>query len=310
VQLLLFGRLVTPLPNRDALDCAPAWLAVDRSGFILGVGGGMPPRALEGFDVVDLRRFLAVPGFVDLHLHFPQIDARGRGAGELLTWLQRTIFPAELACADPEVARDRACRTFRELARHGVTTAAVFGSPHAEATDAAFAEARRSGLRVFLGKAMMDRNVPDELLQSREQNLEVSRRLCRRWDHDARGRLRYAFSPRFAPACSFELLRDTARTARELGARVQTHLSESRREVEWVGELFPGAASYTDVYRAAGLLSPGTLFAHAVHLEDAEWALLSSHGAARSTCPERCARTCASASAPTSGPGLRSAPST
>jgi guanine deaminase len=285
VQLLLFGRLITPLKDGDTLDVAPGWLAVDRSGLILGTGGGAPPRALEGLEVVDLRGFLAVPGFVDVHLHFPQIDARGRGAGELLVWLNRTIFPAEEACVDPRVARDRAARTFRALARNGVTTAAVFGSPHAEATDVAFTEARRSGLRIFLGKTMMDRNGPDGLVQSREQNLEASRRLCRRWDHDSRGRLRYAFSPRFAPACSFELLRDTARTARELGARVQTHLAESPREVEWVRELFPGSESYTDVYRAAGLLSAATVLAHAVHLSDAEWALLAVHGASVAHCP-------------------------
>ncbi len=285
MQLLLFGRLITPLRNGDALDVAPGWLAMDRSGLILGTGGGAPPRALAGFEVLDLRRFLALPGFVDAHLHFPQIDARGRGSGELLSWLERTIFPAEEACADPRVAQDRAVRTFRALARNGVTTAAVFGSPHAEATELAFAEARRSGLRVFLGKTMMDRNGPEGLLQSRQQNLEASRRLCRRWDNDARGRLRYAFSPRFAPACSFELLRDTASLARELGARVQTHLAESRREVEWVRELFPGSDSYADVYRAAGLLSPATVLAHAVHLTDGDWALLKSHGAAVAHCP-------------------------
>ncbi len=285
VQLLLFGRLVTPLVNGDALDVAPGWLAADGSGLILGVGGGSPPRALRGFDVLDLRRFLAVPGFVDVHLHYAQIDVRGQGPAELLAWLTSTIFPAEEACADPRLARDRAARTFRALARNGVTTAAVFGSPHPEATDLAFAEARRSGLRIFLGMTMMDRNGPEALLQSRERNLDAARRLCRRWDKDARGRLRYAFSPRFAPACTFELLRDTARAARELGAPIQTHLAESPREVAWVRELFPGASSYTDVYRTAGLLTPATVLAHAVHLSDDERALLRVSGAAVAHCP-------------------------
>jgi guanine deaminase len=132
---------------------------------------------------------------------------------------------------------------------------------------------------------MMDRNGPASLVQTRQVNLESSRRLCRRWDREARGRLRYAFSPRFAPACSFELLRDAASLARELGARVQTHLAESRREVEWVRELFPGTDSYAEVYRAAGLLSPATVLAHAVHLADGDWALLKAHGAAVAHCP-------------------------
>lgn len=285
MHLLLFGRLVTPLRNGDALDLAPGWLAVDASGCILAIGGGSPPGAFRGFGVTDLRRFLGTPGFVDVHLHYPQIDARGKGAGELLPWLQRQIFPAEEACAAPRVARDLAARTFRALARNGVTTASVFGSPHAEATDVAFGEARRSGIRVFLGKTMMDRNGPESLLQTRERNLELSRRLCRRWDGEGRGRLRYAFSPRFAPACSFDLLRDTAEAARELGARVQTHLAESTREVAWVRELFPGRSSYTDVYRAAGLLSPATVLGHAVHLDGAEWRMLRGHDAAVAHCP-------------------------
>jgi guanine deaminase len=285
MHLLLFGRLITPLSTGDALDLLPGWLAVDRAGLILGVGGGPPPDLLRGFRVTDLRNFLATPGFVDSHLHFPQIDARGKGGGDLLRWLDRHIFPAEEACANPRTASLLAARTFHELARNGVTTAAVYGSPHAEATDAAFAEARRSGLRIFLGKVMMDRNAPEALLMPRERNIEESRRLCLRWDHQSRDRLRYAFSPRFAPACSFELLRDTARAARELGALVQTHLSESAREVAWVRELFAGAESYTDVYRTAGLLSPRTVLGHAIHLDDAEWALLKSHRAALAHCP-------------------------
>ncbi|MFN2432335.1 MAG: guanine deaminase [Gemmatimonadota bacterium] len=285
MRLLLVGRLITPLAGGDALDLLPGWVAVDGSGCIVRAGPGRPPAAFRGFAVTDLRRFVATPGFVDTHLHYPQIDARGRMAPDLLSWLERHVFPAEEACADPHVARSLAARTFRELARNGVTTAAVHGSPHGEATELAFEEARRSGLRVFLGKVMMERNGPEALLQTRERNLELSRRLCRRWDGESRGRLRYAFAPRFAPACSFELLRDTARVARELGALVQTHLSESAREVAWVRELFPRATSYTDVYREAGLLAGRALLAHGVHLEDREWDTLRSTGAALAHCP-------------------------
>jgi guanine deaminase len=285
VHLLLVGRLITPLRNGDALDLAPAWVAIDNSGSVVSTGQGSPSAPFRRFRKTDLRSFLAVPGFVDTHLHFPQIDARCKPAGDLLTWLNRYIFPAEQACADPAVASDLAARTFRELARNGVTTAAVFGSPHADATEAAFAEAQRSGLRVWLGKVMMDRNAPEDLLQSRAENLELSRRLFRRWDGESRGRLRYAFAPRFAPACSFELLRETARTAQSLGALVQTHLAESAREVGWVRELFPGASSYTDVYRSAGLLSTRTVLAHAIHLGEEDWSMLQHSSSALAHCP-------------------------
>ena len=127
-----------------------------------------------------------------------------------------------LATGAPRVPR-RACRL-----------------PPREATDAAFGEAQRSGLRIFLGKVMMDRNAPESLLQSSETNVEVSRRLCRRWNGEGRGRLRYVFSPLFAPSCTFELLRGAATAAREQRALLQTHLSESRRELEWCVTLSAG----------------------------------------------------------------------
>lgn len=285
MHLLLFGRLITPLRTGDALDLLPGWLAVDASGSVLALGPGDPPRALHGFGVTDLRRFAATPGFVDTHLHVTQIDARGQGGGDLLRWLDATVFPAEEASSDPRVARRRAARTFTALARNGVTTAALHGSTSAEGTEAAFIEAQRSGLRIFLGKVMMERNGPEPLLDSRERNLELSRRLCRRWDGESRGRLRYAFAPRFAPACTFELLRETANVARELGAMVQTHLAESAGEVAWVRELFPGAATYTDLYRAAGLLSPRTVLAHAIHLDDRDWGMIRTHQASIAHCP-------------------------
>jgi guanine deaminase len=285
LHILRFGRLVTPLRNGDALDLAPAWLACDRAGLVLALGPGDPPPALAGLPETNLRRFVGVPGFVDAHLHFPQVDVRGRPASDLLTWLERHVFPAEEACADPRVARDLARRTFSELVRNGVTTAGVFGSSHPDATHAAFLEAERSGLRITMGMVLMDRNAPDGLLLPRAPAVEASRRLCRRWNGRASGRLRYAFSPRFGPSCTFELLREAGLAARELGAAVQTHLSESRREVAWVRELFPGSQAYAEVYRAAGLLGPHTVLGHAVHLDDREWALLKVHDAAVAHCP-------------------------
>lgn len=285
MRIFRLGRLVTPLRTGDALDVAPAWLAVDRAGAVLALGPGEPPAALRGLPETDLERFLGVPGFVDAHLHFPQVEVRGRPAPDLLTWLQRHVFPAEEACADPRVARRLARRTFQELIRNGVTTAAVFGSPHPEATNVAFLEAERSPLRVLMGMILMDRNGPEALLLPRGEAIEASRRLCRRWNGRAGGRLRYAFSPRFAPACTFELLREAGLAARELGAAVQTHLSESAREVAWVRELFAGSPAYAEVYRSAGLLGPNAVLGHALHLEDREWALLRVHDAALAHCP-------------------------
>jgi guanine deaminase len=66
---------------------------------------------------------------------------------------------------------------------------------------------------------------------------------------------------------------------------MQTHLSEQTDEVAWVRDLFPEARDYLDTYQAAGLLGPGALFGHAIHLTDRERAAIRDTGAALIHCP-------------------------
>ena len=235
-------------------------------------------------DIVDLgREALLSPGFVDTHLHAPQLEMIGSYGGHLFEWLNRYTFPTEAKFADPEHARVVAKALFSELLRHGTLTALVFSTIHAEATDIFFAEAERRGFRGIIGKTMMDRNAPEVLLENTVDSYERSRTLLRKWHN--RGLLRYAVTPRFAPTSTPELLEAAGALKKEFpDVYVQTHISENRNEVEWVHELFP-EAEYADVYDDHGLLSDRTVLAHGVHLSEEELELLSRRGARIAHCP-------------------------
>ena len=257
------------------------YVAVDDDGRISGVGewSEAPPG-----EVIDLSGRLIVPGFIDTHLHAPQLEMIGSYGGHLLEWLNRYTFPTERKFEDPVHARRVATAFYDELLRNGTLTALVFSTIHPVATDIFFEEAERRGFRGIIGKTMMDRNAPEYLLDaSPEQSYRESRALLEKWH--GRGLLRYAITPRFAPTSTPELLEYAGRLKREFpDAWVHTHISENRNEVQWVQELFP-EAEYADVYDRYGLLGERTVLAHGVWLTAEELDLLCRRGTRVAHCP-------------------------
>ena len=286
MKTLYRAHLLSPLASGSLQDLPDGALVVDASGRILEVGPFEAVAAAHpGEPVQDLRPCWILPGLVDLHSHLPQYEAVALAGLPLLPWLETHIFPAELRFADAALAA-RAARTFfRDQLAQGTTTAAVYATVHPEATHNAFLEAERCGIRGILGKMMMNRFAPEGLLESTEASLAESLELCRAWHGRDGGRLRYAFSPRFAPSCTPELLAGAGRLARETSAHIQTHLSESLQELAWVKTLFPECPTYTEVYARAGLLGPRTLLGHGIHLAPGERALIRTSGATLVHCP-------------------------
>jgi guanine deaminase len=227
-----------------------------------------------------------MPGFVDTHVHFPQTRALGRSSGTLLKWLEKTIFSEEARFADDAYASDVAREFCGHLLRQGTTSASIYGSSHASATELLFQELERSGLRAQAGLCLMDRGAPDELCVPAEQALRESEALARRWDGRDHGRLRFCVTPRFALSCSPELLRGAAALSVKLSLPVQTHLSENLEEIEAVSRQFPENTSYLETYDAHGLCHERSLFGHAIHLSESEWQLMASRRAAVSHCPD------------------------
>ena len=235
---------------------------------------GVPVRQLAG---------LVVPGFVDGHIHYPQMDRIAAHGEQLLDWLERHIFPAEMAFAERAHA-DRVAEAFcAELLRNGTTSALVFATVHPQSVDALFEAALARNLRIVTGKVLMDLG-PAGLADTVASGKADSEALIRRWH--GRGRLGYAVTPRFALTSSDAQLAGAADLlAAHPEVLLHTHLAENRREIAAVAERFPAAADYLDVYDRFGLVGPRSVFAHGVHLPDRSCARLAGSGAGIAVCP-------------------------
>ena len=230
------------------------------------------------------RGRLILPGFIDTHVHSPQLDVIASYGTELLDWLETYTFPAERAWAEPALAEAGSARFLDALLAHGTTAAVVFPTVHKVSVDRLFAAAEARGMRLVAGKCLMDRHAPDGLRDDVAGAERDCRELIERWH--GRGRNAYALTVRFAPTSTPEQLAMAGRlAAADPTLYLQTHVAENRAEVRWVSELFPEARSYLDVYARAGLVHRRSVFAHGIWLDHADRALLREAGAQIAFCP-------------------------
>lgn len=255
-----------------------------RDGMIAGRGTFADLQAAHpDHDVVDLRGGLLLPGFVDTHVHFPQVRAIGGLGLPLLDWLERCALPEEARLADPTYAAMVAREFLSGLVQAGTTTALVFGSHFAAAVDLLFTEAQRVGLRVTSGLVVSDRLLRDELLTTPERAYDEGRVLAERW-HGV-GRNRYAVTPRFSLSCGNGLLDSCRSLLRDVeDAYFTSHINENGREIATVAELF-GLDTYLETYDHHELVGPRSVLAHNVHPTDGELKVLAERGASVAHCP-------------------------
>jgi guanine deaminase len=226
----------------------------------------------------DHRGQLVMPGFIDTHVHCPQLGVIASYGAQLLDWLNTYTFPAEMEFADPETAALGAARFLDALLAHGTTAAVVFPTVHKVSADALFAAASERGMRVIAGKVLMDRHAPEGLRDDVAQAERDCVDLIQRWH--GRERLAYAVTVRFAPTSTPGQLDMAGELlAAHPGTYMQTHVAENRDEVRWVAELFPRARSYLDVYRQHGLLNERSVLAHGIWLDADDHSLLAQTGA-------------------------------
>lgn len=238
----------------------------------------------SGLSVEHLPGRIIAPGFVDMHVHYPQLDVIGSPADGLLPWLENYTFPEEKRFVAPDYSAQAASFFIAELLRNGVTTALTFATSHVESVNALFVEAQKNGLRLITGKCLMDQNAPDGVRDDTEQSLMDTEDLIKKW-HGI-GRLGYAITPRFVCSCTEAQLRG----AGELAAKypdvwVQSHVAENVDEIAWVKQLYPASRSYLSVYDQFGLLRPKAVYAHCIHFDDEDRALMRSSGTAAAVCP-------------------------
>jgi guanine deaminase len=228
-------------------------------------------------------RILA-PGFIDMHVHFPQTDIIGAPSEGLLPWLENYTFPAEARFADPAHSIEVAEFFLDEMLRNGVTTSLTFATSHVQSVDSFFEAAQRRSLRMITGKVLQDRHSPDGVRDDTEQSLIDTESLICKW-HNV-DRLGYAITPRFAPTSTDAQLRG----AGELAAKypdtwIHSHVAENKDEVKWARELFPKARSYLDVYAGFGLMRERAVYAHCIHFDDDDRRLMRETGAATAVSP-------------------------
>ncbi|MEH6531846.1 MAG: guanine deaminase [Photobacterium frigidiphilum] len=223
-------------------------------------------------------------GFIDTHIHYPQTGMIASYGEQLLDWLENYTFPEELRFKNPVYAYQVATLFLDELASNGTTTALVFGTVHKESVNVFFEEAEKRNLRMIAGKVLMDRNAPDYLTDTPQSGYEESKELIERWHN--KGRLHYAVTPRFAPTSTNEQLATVGQLLKEYpDVFMHTHLSENKKEIEWVLDLFPERESYLDVYDHYGLLHKRSVFAHGIHLSDCECQRLADTDSSIAFCP-------------------------
>ena len=238
----------------------------------------------DGVEFHDYTGKLIMPGFIDTHAHYPQTDIIASYGAQLLEWLEKYTFPTEAKFSDINVANASAEFFCDELLRNGTTTSGVFSTIHPESVDAIFSAAQKRDMRLISGKVMMDRNAPDFLCDTAQSSYEDSAQLIEKWHH--KGRALYAVTPRFAPTSTIAQLRMAGKLLREYeGLYLQTHVAENADEVAWVSELFPDRRSYLDVYDHYGLLGERSIYAHCIHLDQADRESMADSGAAMSFCP-------------------------
>ena len=285
-RLLSFKRAPQSLDDTDSYTYESDGGLLIENGIVAAIGSyaAIKTQAPDDVTEVDHRPHLILPGFIDTHLHFPQMQVIASYAANLLEWLNTYTFPEECRFVESAHAERIATHLYDELIRHGTTTAVAYCSVHKTSADAFFAEAMRRDMRMVGGKVMMDRNAPQGLLDTPEMGYDETREVIADWH--GKGRNHVAITPRFAITSTPGQMEATAALAREFpDLHIQTHLSENHDEIKFTGELYPEAIDYTDIYARYGLLGPKSLFGHAIHLSEREADAMSEAGAVAVHCP-------------------------
>ena len=286
---ILRGRVLEFHAEPAAAEDLAAYSYVEDGAVLVDRGrivatGAYGDLAREGVEVIDHRPHLLMPGFIDTHNHFPQMQVIGSYGAQLLDWLNTYTFPEETKFVDPDHAARIAAAYFDEMLRNGTTTPVAYCSVHKTSAEAYFAEAARRNIRAIGGKVLMDRNAPDGLLDTAQTGYDDSKALIGKW-HGA-GRALYAVTPRFAiTSTPAQLESAQALLAEHPDCYMQTHLSENADEIAYTMELYPEHPDYLGIYEHYGLLGEKALLGHSIHLSERERGVMRETGSVAVFCP-------------------------
>ncbi|MDS9468024.1 guanine deaminase [Paracoccus sp. MBLB3053] len=287
MRQLIRGRTLSfhadPALSEDAFTYHENGAVLVEDGKIVATGDYADLRA-DGLPEIDHRPNLILPGFIDPHLHFPQVQVIASWGAQLLDWLNTYTFPSEAQFSDEGHATRMADAFLKLLLSHGTTSAVAFCSSHPQSVEALFQASEARNMAMIAGKVMMDRNAPEAVLDTPQRGYDDSKRLLEKWH--GRGRQRYAITPRFAITSTPEQMEATGTLVREHpDCHIQTHLSENLAEIEFTLSLYPKARDYLNIYESYGLLGPKILLGHSIHLREREIARMAETGSRAIFCP-------------------------
>ncbi|MEM8978571.1 MAG: guanine deaminase [Pseudomonadota bacterium] len=288
---LHIGQLLTPLKSPFEAPLEESFRYESRGGLLVEDGRIQALGPAEGLraahpraEVVDHGQGLITPGFVDAHVHYPQTAIIASWGKRLIDWLETYTFPEEIRLSDPAYATEIAERYISLALAHGTTSMATYCTSDPASVTAIFEAADARNIAIVAGKTCMDRNAPEALCDTATRAYDESKALLETWH--GTGRARYAITPRFSPTSTPEQLAALgALWSEHPSALVQTHISEQKEEIAWVQELFPQNRDYLSTYEDHGLIGPGTLLGHAIHLTASEEARIREAGATLIHCP-------------------------
>jgi cytosine/adenosine deaminase-related metal-dependent hydrolase len=250
---------------------------------ITAISSHAPPIPPGIDEVIDANRSVIIPGFIQTHIHLCQTLFRGLADDlQLLDWLQKKIFPFEAAHNDHSMYFS-AMAGIAELLRSGTTTILDMGSIRYE--EEVIRALGETGMRAFVGKAMMDMNtLYPKLKESTKDAVTSTRDLAERWHNSYDGRIKYAVAPRFVLSCTDQLLKETKEMLGSLdGVLFHTHASENTNEVQAVRERCN--MENIQFLNHLGLLSGTACLAHCIHLNEQEMNILQTTGTNVTHCP-------------------------
>ena len=278
----------------------PNELDLHENAFVVCVDGiskgifDVLPNEYANLPIHDYGDTLIFPGMVDLHVHAPQYAFRGTSMDlELMDWLNCYTFPEEEKYEDLAYA-EKAYAMFVDALKKGATTrSCIFATRHRYATELLMGMMEESGLVSYVGKVNMDREASEALT---EESAEISAYTTLSWINavkDTFQNTKPILTPRFIPCCTDKLMEELREIQMAYGIPVQSHLSESKGEIEFVKFLRPNNPFYGDSYNEYDLFGKNddidtdvkTVMAHCVWSTDEEVELMRKNRVFVAHCP-------------------------